>query len=89
MPPRVRKNNLRPLGIQIGKTLFNLPPVYLGTAGTAGKDKAHRRADSPLPLVFSWPYKVQVHYRGAVRGLFLLCRLFNEHSRIERVYSRF
>lgn len=50
--PRVRKNDLEPPGIQIGKTIFNQPPVHLGTAGGATDgDTAHRQADSTLLLV--------------------------------------
>ena len=40
-----------PLGIQIGKAIFNQPPVHLGMVGTTDSSVAHRRADSPLLLV--------------------------------------
>lgn len=59
-------------------------------AGTADKGAAHRWADSFLLLaLFVAFYKVQVHYKGAVRGSLLLCGLFVERRRIQHVYCSF
>lgn len=89
-PPRVRKNDLGPLGIQIGKGIFNQPP---GAPGH-GRDNRQQRSTQAGRLVlaagaFLQPYKVRAHYRGAVRRLFLLCRLFIECSIIQCIYGVF
>lgn len=71
--PRVRKNDLEPPGIQIGKAIFNQPPVHLGTAvGSRRRHCAQPDRLAPVAGAFCHLIKVRVHYRGAVRGLFLL-----------------
>ena len=66
-PLRVRKNDLCPLGIQIGKAIFNQPLVHLGTAGGRQAETLGTAGQTcPCCWCFLSPYKVQVHYRGVL-----------------------
>lgn len=79
-PPRVRKNDLGPLGIQISKAIFNQPPVHLGTAG--GGRRRHCAPPDRLASV-AGAFCRLIRYRyiiGALCvGLFLLCVLLFIH----------